>query len=149
MFTTRMFTKRNGRGRSERRRDAWMFRGMLRDDGNRMASVRRDDKVKVKRRDKLGKVSDAPRPDGLVRNGTLKCEEGRSGEGEWEKVIEKWMWSLREIFREKIDAQRGFPGARARYCLAARTTPEKIMACDEAMEVNRGNETETARLGCR
>lgn len=34
--------------------DAWMFRGMLRDDGNRMASVRRDDKVKVKRRDKLG-----------------------------------------------------------------------------------------------
>lgn len=118
-----------------------MFRGMLRDDGNRMASVRRDDKVKVKRRDKLGKVSDAPRPDGLG-NSTLKCEEGRSGEGEWEKVIEKWMWSLREIFREKIDAQRGFPRARARarYCPAARTTPEKIMACDEAMEVNRGNE---------
>lgn len=90
-----------------------MFRGMLRDDGNRMASVRRDDKVKVKRRDKLGKVSDAPRPGGLG-NGTLKCEEGRSGEGEREKVIEKWMWSLREIFREKIDAQRGFPRARAR-----------------------------------
>lgn len=42
--------------------DAWMFRGMLRDDGNRMANVRRDHKVKVKRRDKLGKVSDAPRP---------------------------------------------------------------------------------------
>lgn len=36
-----------------------MFRRMLRDDGDRMANVRRDYKVKVKRRDKLGKVSDA------------------------------------------------------------------------------------------
>jgi len=53
---------------SERERDAGMFCRMLRDDGNRMANVRRDHKVKVKRRDKLGKVSDVPRPAAGKRN---------------------------------------------------------------------------------
>lgn len=51
-----------------------MFRRMLRDDGNRMANVRRrDHKVKVKRRDKLGKVSDASHR--RLENRTLKDEE--------------------------------------------------------------------------
>lgn len=54
-----------------------MFCRMLRDDGNRMANVRRDHKVKIKRRDKLGKVSDAPRR--RLENRTLKDGEGLVG----------------------------------------------------------------------
>jgi len=45
---------------------------MLRDDGNGMANVR-DHKAKVKRRDKLGKVSDVLRR--RLENGTLKTKE--------------------------------------------------------------------------
>lgn len=52
-----------------------MYRRMLRDDGNRMANVRRDHKVKVKRRDKLGKVLDASHR--RLENRTLKDEEGQ------------------------------------------------------------------------
>lgn len=95
-----------------------MFRGMLRDDGNRMASVRRDDKVKVKRRDKLGKVSGAPRPGGLG-NGTLKCEEGRSGgRGMGESNREMDVVVTRNISRRKSTRKEDFRArARAREIL--------------------------------
>lgn len=53
-----------------------MFCRMLRDDRNRIANVRRVHKVKVKRRGKLGKVSDARR---RLENRTLKDEDRERG----------------------------------------------------------------------
>lgn len=57
-----MYCDRECSRRCVKRRETWiekrevhgMYRRMLRDDGNRMANVRRDHKVKVKRQDKLG-----------------------------------------------------------------------------------------------
>jgi len=77
-----------------------MFCRMLRDDGNRMANVRRDHKVKVKRRDKLGKVSDVPRP----AAGKQNIEIRRGERARRIKESNREMWSLREIFREEIGA---------------------------------------------
>lgn len=110
-----------------------MFWRMLRDDGNRMANVRRAHKVKVKRReDKVWKVSDyAP-----VRPEVGKQNIGKTkGKGEREREqMEKRMCAVpvtRNISRENRH-ERAKEDYR-RYCAAARTTWEKIMACDEAM----------------
>lgn len=65
-----------------------MFCRMLRDDGNRMANVRRDHKVKVKKRDKLGKVSDAPRRrlENRTKKG-MRASEGRIRESNREMDV--------------------------------------------------------------
>lgn len=89
-----------------------MFRGMLRDDGNRMASVRRDDKVKVKRRDKLGKVSDALRARRLGKQYIEMRGGATRGRGMGESNREMDVVVTRNISRANRRAKR--ISARAR-----------------------------------
>lgn len=118
-----------------------MFRGMLRDDGNRMASVRRDDKVKVKRRDKLGKVSDAPRPGGLGKQYIEMRGGAKRGRGMGESNREMDVVVTRNISRENRRAREILPSG------SNNAGEDYGVRCGNGGES--GERERAARLGCR